>query len=157
MGHLLVHVPVSVLSFFSIDSPHSYVRQMLICNLHSDLDITSCMPCVDLHPANPSTDLNLIICHDRMSVMYLTPSEGQYTWVSFLTVFIIVWVVVFALSYFDTTYLYIDPWGRVYRPLAGPIILSTIIAFLIAFCCYAAGGGIRNPKDLMDGITWEHI
>jgi hypothetical protein len=88
---------------------------------------------------------------------YITPERERYGWVSFLTIFIIVWVVFFALTYYGSPDLYIGPSGELSRPLAGPIILSTMIAFLIAFCCYAAGGGIRNPKDLMDGITWDHI
>ena len=92
---------------------------------------------------------------------YITPERERYGWVSFLTIFILVWVMLFALMYYGSSdlYIYVGPSGgeEMPRPLAGPIIFSTMIAFLIAFCCYAAGGGIRNPKDLMDGITWDHV
>jgi len=147
MDQLLVHTPVSVLFFPHIDFSWTYIRQMLICNPHSDL-----------HPTNPNTDPNFIVCHDRIRVMsYITPEKEHYRWASFLTIFIIFWVVLFALTYYGSSDLYIGPSGELPRPLVGPFIFSTMIAFLIAFCCYVAGGGIRNPKELMDGITWEHI
>ena len=155
MDRILVHTPVSVLSRYSFGFSKAYIRQMPICNLHSDLDVTLCMSYVDLHPANPSAELNLIVCQDRIRVMsYITPERGRYGWVSFLTIFTIVWVMLFALTYYGSSDIYIGPSGELPRPLAGPIIFSTMIAFLIASCCYAAGRGIRNPKELTDGITW---
>lgn len=88
---------------------------------------------------------------------YIASDDERYGKASFLTIFIIVWVVTFALSHYGTSNLYIGPGGSVGPPLGGPVIFSTMFAILIAGCCYAAGGGARNPKELMDGITWEHI
>ncbi|MBN2229232.1 MAG: hypothetical protein JW779_06520 [Candidatus Thorarchaeota archaeon] len=74
--------------------------------------------------------------------------EGLYSIVSFVVLFVIVWIVVFSLSYFGSSDLYVGG-----HPLVEPIIFSTMIAFVIAFCCYFAGGGTRDPKELTDGIT----
>jgi hypothetical protein len=83
---------------------------------------------------------------------YITPEKESYGKVSFLTVFIITWVVIFVLSYYSSSDVYIG--GP--RLLVGPVIFSTMIALLISCFFFAAGGGIRNPKDLTDGITWGH-
>jgi p-aminobenzoyl-glutamate transporter AbgT len=84
---------------------------------------------------------------------YITPEKEHYRKASFLMVFIIMWVVIFAVSYYGSSEVHI---GRP-RPLVGPIIFSTMIAFLIACFCFAAGGGTRDSKDVADGITWDHI
>jgi hypothetical protein len=84
---------------------------------------------------------------------YITPKKEAYGKASFLVVFIITWVVIFAISYYGSSDVYIG--GP--RPIVGPIIFSTIIAFLIACFCFAAGGRTRDPKELTDGITWDHI
>jgi hypothetical protein len=87
---------------------------------------------------------------------YITPEKEPYGKASFLLIFIIFWVVIFALSYYGSSDVHISPSG-VFRPLLGPFIFSTMIAFLMAACCFVAGGGIRNPKDVTDGITFDHI
>lgn len=84
--------------------------------------------------------------------------EGPYGKVSFLVLFIVVWVGIFSLSYFGSSDVYIGgspPIGG--RPLLEPVIFSTMIAFLIAGCCYVSGGGTRDPKELTDGITVRGI
>ncbi len=153
-------MPLSL--FFSFgchnDSSLTLNRQMPICNLCSDLRATTCVSCINLHPTDPITDLSFIVCHDSIRVMcYTTPQEESYGKSSSLTVFIVFWVVLFALSYYGSSDLYIDPSGEVARPVVGPFIFSTMIAFLIACACYAAGGGVRDRKELTDGITWDHI
>jgi hypothetical protein len=80
--------------------------------------------------------------------------EGRYGKVSFIVLFIIVWVGIFSLSYFGSSEVYVGgspPVGG--SPLLEPVIFSTMIAFLIAGCCFAAGGGTRDPRELTDGIT----
>ncbi|MHA1939674.1 MAG: hypothetical protein ACXACD_11230 [Candidatus Thorarchaeota archaeon] len=84
---------------------------------------------------------------------YITPEKEPYGKASFLMVFIIMWVVIFALSYYGSSDVYVG--GS--RPLVGPVIFSTTIALLISCVCFAAGMGIRNPKDLTDGFTLDHI
>jgi len=84
---------------------------------------------------------------------YVTPEKEVYGKASFLVVFIVTWVVIFVLSYYGSP----DAYVGLPRSIAGPIIFSTMIAFLIACICYAAGGGTRDPKELTDGITWDHI
>jgi ABC-type polysaccharide/polyol phosphate export permease len=84
---------------------------------------------------------------------YITSKKEAYGKASFLMVFIITWMVIFVLSYYGSS----DVYYGAPPPLLGPIIFSTMIAFLIACLCFAAGGGIRDPKELTDGITWDHI
>jgi quinol-cytochrome oxidoreductase complex cytochrome b subunit len=84
---------------------------------------------------------------------YINPEKQPYGKASFLTIFIIFWVMFFVLSYYGSS----DAYYGGPRPFVAPFIFSTMIAFLIACFCFAAGGGTRNPKELTDGITWDHI
>jgi succinate dehydrogenase/fumarate reductase cytochrome b subunit len=86
---------------------------------------------------------------------HITPEKEPYGKASFLVIFIILWVVIFTLTYYGSSAVHYGPYGE-YRLLEGPVIFSTLIAALIACLCYTAGGGIRNPKELAGGITWDH-
>ena len=66
---------------------------------------------------------------------------------SFLTLFIIVWVFMFALSHVGSD---TENYGEF---LFQAIVFSTLIAIPIACCCTLTRGGTRDPKELTDGIT----
>ena len=86
---------------------------------------------------------------------YITPEKEPYGKASFLVIFIIFWVVIFALTYYGSSAVYYGPYGK-YQPLEGPLIFSTLIAALIACFCLTAGGGPRNPEKLTGGIIQDH-
>ncbi|MGY5859839.1 MAG: hypothetical protein RTU63_10755 [Candidatus Thorarchaeota archaeon] len=73
--------------------------------------------------------------------------EGRYGIVSFLTLFIIIWIFMFAISHVGA------PTENYGEFLFQAIIFSTLIAFPIACCCHLSRGGTRDPKELMDGHT----
>jgi len=74
--------------------------------------------------------------------------EGRYGIVSFLTLFIIIWIFMFAISHIGA------PTENYGEFLFQAIIFSTLIAFPIACCCYLTRGGTRDPKELTDGLTF---
>jgi hypothetical protein len=78
---------------------------------------------------------------------YMKLHEGRYGKVSFVVIFIIVWIVIFALAHLGGSTL---PYGEFALQTA---IFSTLIAFLVALCCVLSGGGTRDPKELTDGHT----
>ncbi|MGY5879880.1 MAG: hypothetical protein RTV31_06495 [Candidatus Thorarchaeota archaeon] len=74
-------------------------------------------------------------------------TEDKYGIASFLTLFIIVWVFMFAMLHYGSD---TENYGEF---LFQAIIFSTLIALPVAFCCVLARGGVRDPKELTDGIT----
>jgi len=83
----------------------------------------------------------------QTNIGMLKLTERKYAIASFLTIFVIVWVIMFALSHYG---LDTENYGEF---LIQAIIFSTLIALPIACCCYFARGGTRDPKELTDGTT----
>ncbi|TFH07827.1 MAG: hypothetical protein E4H14_07670 [Candidatus Thorarchaeota archaeon] len=73
--------------------------------------------------------------------------EGRYSKVSFLVIFVIAWVVIFAISHYGTITMPYDQF------LFQTVIFSTLIAFPIACCCFYARGGARDHRELTGGPT----
>jgi uncharacterized membrane protein YhaH (DUF805 family) len=77
--------------------------------------------------------------------------EGRYSKVSFLALFIalfiVISIVIFGISQFSGLSM---PYGEL---LLQTVIFSTMIALLIASCCFFARGGTRDPKEITDGHT----
>jgi predicted permease len=73
--------------------------------------------------------------------------KGRYGIVSFIVLFIIVWIFMFIIAHFGA------PTENYTDFLIQAIIFSTLIALPVAVCCYFARGGSRDPKELTDGMT----
>jgi hypothetical protein len=72
--------------------------------------------------------------------------KDSFSIVSFLTLFILAWIIFFGISQIGA------PAESYNEFLFQSILSSTLIAFPIACCCYLARGGTRDPKELTDGI-----
>jgi len=94
-----------------------------------------------------------MICGRRLDCKMSTISmlklheKGRYGIVSFIVLFIIVWIFMFIIAHIGA------PSENYSEFLFQTIIFSTLIAFPIAVCCYFARGGTRDPKELTDGMT----
>jgi membrane protein DedA with SNARE-associated domain len=77
--------------------------------------------------------------------------EGRLGKTSILSVFIIVWVLLFATSHIGARPM---PYGEF---LLANALSSTILAFAIACYCFNARKGTRDPKEQTDGVTLAEI
>ncbi|MFX1484007.1 MAG: hypothetical protein ACFFCP_12580 [Promethearchaeota archaeon] len=65
---------------------------------------------------------------------------------SFVTLFIVFWIIFFALSFYGRP-------GLDAGELVGVIVFSILIALFLAACCTFLQIEVRNPKELADGLT----